>query len=156
MSKSYEERMAEKYNFLKKDNDKAPEISEKNLQNNNRLKFFYEGVLIAPFAYGAGKVAGLIGKKGKELAFSNSQFERFIDKYIAAPFRPRSKKSQELFEAGMRVEGQEGAAAIVAKDLVRDIDNSFKKIFDKSMPAADRIKNKDDLLTQMDGLLKTS
>ena len=33
MSKSYEERMAEKYNFLKKDNDKAPEISEKNLQN---------------------------------------------------------------------------------------------------------------------------
>ena len=34
MSKSYEERMAEKYNFLKKDNDKAPEIGEKNLQNN--------------------------------------------------------------------------------------------------------------------------
>ena len=29
MSKSYEERMAEKYNFLKKDNDKAPENSEK-------------------------------------------------------------------------------------------------------------------------------
>ena len=34
MSKSYEERMAEKYNFLKKDNDKVPEIGEKNLQNN--------------------------------------------------------------------------------------------------------------------------
>ena len=34
MSKSYEERMAEKYNFLKKDNDKVPKISEKNLQNN--------------------------------------------------------------------------------------------------------------------------
>ena len=34
MSKSYEERMAEKYNFLKKDNDKASEIGEKNLQNN--------------------------------------------------------------------------------------------------------------------------
>ena len=34
MSKSYEERMAEKYNFLKNDNDKAPEIIEKNLQNN--------------------------------------------------------------------------------------------------------------------------
>ena len=122
----------------------------------NRAKFFAEGVFVAPFAYGAGKVAGLIGKKGKELAFSNSQFERFVDKYIAAPFRPRSKKSQELFEAGMRVQGEEGAAAIVAKDLVRDIDDSFKKIFDKSMPAADRIKNKDELLTQMDGLLKTS
>ena len=55
----------------------------------------------------------------------------------------------------MRVEGQEGSAAIVAKDLVKDIDQSFKTIFDKSMSAADRIKNKDDLLTQMDGLLKT-
>ena len=122
----------------------------------NRGKFLIEGVAIAPFAYGAGKVAGIVGKKGKELAYSNSRFERLVDKYIAAPFRPRSKKSQELFEAGMRVEGQEGAAAIVAKDLVKDIDESFKTIFDKSMPAAERIKNKDAILTQMDDLLKTA
>ena len=122
----------------------------------NRAKFFGEGVLLAPFAYGAGKVAGTVAKKGKELAFSNSTFERLVDKYVAAPFRPRSKKSQELFEASMRVEGQEGASAIVAKDLVRDIDDSFKKIFDKSMSATDKIKNKDELLTQMDSLLKTS
>ena len=40
----------------------------------------------------------------------------------------------------MRVEGQEGAAAIVAKDLVRDIDDSFKTIFDKSFTAAERVK----------------
>ncbi len=121
----------------------------------NRAKFFAEGVLIAPFAYGAGKAVGILGKKGKELAYSNSRFERILDKF-GATFRPRSKKSQELFEGQMRVTGEEGAAAIVAKDLVRDIDDSFKKIFDKSMPAADRIKNKDELLTQMDGLLKTS
>ena len=55
----------------------------------------------------------------------------------------------------MRVEGEEGAAAIVAKDLVKDIDDSFKKIFNKSSPVADKIKNKDKLLTQMDSLLKT-
>ena len=121
----------------------------------NRAKFFAEGVLIAPFAYGAGKAVGILGKKGKELAYSNSRFERILDKF-GATFRPRSKKSQELFEGQMRVTGEEGAAAIVAKDLVRDIDDSFKKIFDKSMPAADRIKNKDELLSQMDGLLKTS
>ena len=51
----------------------------------------------------------------------------------------------------MRVEGEEGAAVIVAKDLV-DIDDSFKKIFNKSSPVADKIKNKDKLLTQMDSL----
>ena len=72
-----------------------------------------------------------LGKKGKELAYSNSKFERLLDKF-GATFRPRSKKSQELFEGQMRVTGEEGAAAIVAKDLVKDIDDSFKKIFNKS------------------------
>lgn len=37
MNKSYEERMAEKYNFLKKDKDKAAEISEKNIQNDSDI-----------------------------------------------------------------------------------------------------------------------
>ena len=55
----------------------------------------------------------------------------------------------------MRVEGQEGAAAIVAKDLVRDIDDSFKTIFDKSFTAAERVKNTDAILEQMDGLIRT-
>jgi hypothetical protein len=121
----------------------------------NRTKFFAEGVLIAPFAYGAGKAVGILGKKGKELAYSNSKFERLLDKF-GATFRPRSKKSQELFEGQMRVTGEEGAAAIVAKDLVRDIDDSFKAIFNKSSNAAEKIKNKDELLTQMDSLIRSA
>ena len=47
----------------------------------------------------------------------------------------------------MRVEGQEGSAAIIAKDLVKDIDHSFKTIFDKSMPAAEKLKKTDAILT---------
>ena len=121
----------------------------------NRAKFLAEGVLIAPFAYGAGKAVGILGKKGKELAYSNSKFERLLDKF-GSTFRPRSKKSQELFEGQMRVTGEEGAAAIVAKDLVRDIDDSFKSIFNKSSNAAEKIKNKDELLTQMDGLIRSA
>ena len=120
----------------------------------NRAKFFAEGVLLTPFVYGIGQGAKFLGKKGKELAYSNSKFERLLDKF-ASTFRPRSKKSQEMFEAQMRVEGQEGAAAIVAKDLVRDIDNSFKTIFDKSFTAAERVKNTDGILEQMDGLIRT-
>jgi hypothetical protein len=120
----------------------------------NRAKFFAEGVLLTPFVYGIGQGAKFLGKKGKELAYSNSKFERILDKF-ASTFRPRSKKSQELFEASMRVEGQEGAAAIIAKDLVKDIDDSFKTIFDKSFTAAERVKNTDTILEQMDGLIRT-
>ena len=120
----------------------------------NRAKFFAEGILLTPFVYGIGQGAKFIGKKGKELAYSNSKFERILDKF-ASTFRPRSKKSQELFEAQMRVEGQEGAAAIIAKDLVKDIDNSFKNIFDKSFTAAERTRNTDAILESMDGLLRT-
>ena len=120
----------------------------------NRAKFFAEGILLTPFVYGIGQGAKFVGKKGKELAYSNSKFERILDKF-ASTFRPRSKKSQELFEASMRVEGQEGAAAIIAKDLVRDIDDSFKTIFDKSFTAAERVKNTDAILEQMDGLIRT-
>jgi len=120
----------------------------------NRAKFFAEGVLLTPVVYGVGQSAKFLGKKGKELAYSNSKFERILDKF-ASTFRPRSKKSQELFEAQMRVEGQEGAAAIIAKDLVKDIDDSFKNIFDKSFTAAERTRNTDAILESMDGLLRT-
>jgi hypothetical protein len=120
----------------------------------NRAKFFAEGILLTPVVYGVGQSAKFLGKKGKELAYSNSKFERILDKF-ASTFRPRSKKSQELFEAQMRVEGQEGAAAIIAKDLVKDIDDSFKNIFDKSFTAAERTRNTDSILESMDGLLRT-
>ena len=65
------------------------------------------------------------------------------------------KSHKSCLEAQMRVEGQEGAAAIVAKDLVKDIDDSFKTIFDKSFTAAERVKNTDAILEQMDGLIRT-
>ena len=121
----------------------------------NRAKFFYEGILISPFAYGVGKSASLLAKKGKELAFSNSSFERIVDKYLGAPFRPRGKKRQDLFEAQMKVEGREGSAAIVAKDLLRDTDEVLKTVYDKTIDAASRVKNTDLIVEQMDNLLKS-
>jgi hypothetical protein len=121
----------------------------------NRAKFLYEGILISPFAFAAGKVATSLAKKGKEIAYSNSTFERLIDKVFGAPFRPRGKKRQDLFEAQMKVEGREGSAAIVAKDLLRDTDEVFKEIYDKSIDAATRIKNTDQIVEQMDNVLKS-
>ena len=37
MSKSYEERMAEKYNFLKKDKDTSSEVTNKNTEYDEKV-----------------------------------------------------------------------------------------------------------------------
>ena len=56
------------------------------------------------------------------MAYSNSAIERYIDKYLFQPFRPRGKKTQELFECiQMKVEGTKASVAIVAKDFIRDV-----------------------------------
>lgn len=60
-----------------------------------------------------------------------------------------------MFEAEMRVAGQEGAAALEAKDIVKNIDQSFKRILSKSKDAASRVSNQDKMITQMDNLLKS-
>ena len=121
----------------------------------NRLRFATEGVLIAPFAYGGGKALKALAEKGKKLAFSKSKLERNIDAVLGAPFRPRGKKSQELFEAQMRVGGEEGSAAVLAKDIIKDIDGTFKNIFSKSKDVARKIDDQDKLVTEMDKLLKS-
>ena len=54
----------------------------------------------------------------------------------------------------MKVEGREGSAA-VAKDLLRDTDEVLKDVYDKSIDAATRVKNTDQIVEQMDNLLKS-
>ena len=61
----------------------------------NRLKFGSESLLVTPFVYGAGKSAKLLANRGKDLAYSNSKFARFLDKYVRAPFSPRGNLTQE-------------------------------------------------------------
>jgi hypothetical protein len=98
----------------------------------NRFKFGGENTLITfPFAYGAGVVQE-IAKSGKEIAFSNNAFTRWIDKYIAAPFRARGSKSEQLFEGIKTVEAQEASVKVTAKDLLIDIDQSLGKIAKES------------------------
>ena len=98
----------------------------------NRFKFGGENTLVTfPFAYGAGVVQE-IAKSGKEMAFSNNAFTRWIDKYIASPLRARGPKSTELFEGIKTVEAQETVAKVTAKDLLIDIDQSLGKIAKES------------------------
>ena len=48
----------------------------------NRVKFGTESIFITPFVYGVGKALKAAAKRGKNIAFSSSQFERFFNKYI--------------------------------------------------------------------------
>jgi len=66
----------------------------------NRLKFGSELAFpIVPFAVATGKIGKLIVQKGKDLAYSDSILERWVDRFIAQPFRSRSSKTQNYLTA---------------------------------------------------------
>ena len=101
----------------------------------NRLKFGSESLLITPFVYGAGKSAKLLAQRGKELAYSDSQVARFLDKYVRAPFSPRGGLTEELFGA------EKTKQALIARDSNRAkeiVDNLTREI-DAIYPEAERL-----------------
>jgi len=105
----------------------------------NRLKFSSESVLATPFVYGIGKSAKALATRGKDLAYSNSKFERWLDKYIGASFRPRGSLTQELFDEENLKEALRSVDINNAREIVdritRETDKIFpeaKTIFDKS------------------------
>tara|TARA_X000001382_G_scaffold125105_1_gene110287 strand:- start:431 stop:4255 length:3825 start_codon:yes stop_codon:yes gene_type:complete len=104
----------------------------------NRLKFGSESILLTPFVYGVGLGAKALATRGKELAYSNSQLERFFDK-VGSAFRARGAKPQELFESKRTEIGRGMADTNRAMEIVKDIDKNmdklfppFKNLFDKS------------------------
>ena len=108
----------------------------------NRFKFGAElGFPIIPFVVGTGQVGKLLVQKGKDLAYSNSMLERWVDRFIGQPFRSRSNKSQELFDGIQKLEGKKSAVKILAKDAARDFDDSLRFISKETSGAAKAIKN---------------
>jgi len=106
----------------------------------NRLKFGAESVLVTPFVFGVGKGAKALATRGKELAYSNSRFERWIDKYVGSLFRPRGDLPQELFESEMVKQGLKSGDTFRAKEIVdnitREVDSIFpftQQVLDKSV-----------------------
>jgi len=111
-------------------------------QLNNKFKFSAELAFpIVPFVYGVGKTAKLLATKGKDLAFSNSQIERWVDKYVGKPFRSRSDKAQELFDGIQQLEGKKSAIKVTADDAAKNFDDALKKISRNSTKASEAIQN---------------
>ena len=106
----------------------------------NRLKFGSESLLVTPFVYGAGKSAKLLANRGKDLAYSNSQFARWLDKYVRAPFTPQGGMTKELFGEETFKQALKSRDTIRAKEIVdnitREVDNIYpqsKVMFNKSV-----------------------
>jgi len=127
----------------------------------NRFRIGVEDTMISvPIMYGVGKIAQALSTRGKDLAYSNSEIDQLVDKYIGAPFRARGGKSSELYEGLQRVEGQITSSQVTAKDLIMDIDKTLYNIakeakIGKGTPEIKRLVGRlDELLTSGDDIVK--
>ena len=95
----------------------------------NKFKFGAElGFPIIPFVLGVGKLGKLAATRGKEMAYSDSAIERYIDKYLFQPFRTRSFRTQELQDSIQKLEGTKSRVANLAEDFIRDVNTVLKKV----------------------------
>ena len=104
----------------------------------NRIKFGSESTLLTPFVYGVGTGAKALAKKGKDLAYSNSRFERIVDK-IGGAFRPRQNLPEEIFLSETYKQALKSSdlnrANEIVKNVTREVDKMFPSIqtmYDKS------------------------
>ena len=95
----------------------------------NRLKFGSESILITPFVFGATTAAKGLARQGKDLAYSNSKFLRWVDKYIGMPFRPRSGMTEEVAESTWLKENLIAKDQLRAKQIVTNLTREVSKIF---------------------------
>jgi hypothetical protein len=104
----------------------------------NRIKFGSESLLVTPVIAGAGKGAKALAQRGKELAYSDSAFERWIDKWIGSPFRPRGDLPEEVFKSEMAKQGLKSRDIDSAKEIV----NNITREVDKAFPEMETLFNK--------------
>ena len=121
----------------------------------NRLRFGTESLFITPAVYGVGKTAKLLAQRGKELAYSESKFQRAIDKYIRAPFQPRGKMTQEIFESEMLKQGLKARDSKRANEIISNITKSLDGILPTIQEVGDKgtKSNRDIFLQKVNDLL---
>ena len=104
----------------------------------NRIKFGGESIFATPIVYGIGKTGKLLANRGKDLAYSNSAFERWINKFIRAPFSPRGDLPAEVFAKEMAKQGLKVKDTYRAKEIVSNI----TKITDSFFPTVQEVADK--------------
>ena len=94
----------------------------------NRLRFGSESLLITPIIYGAGAGLKTLATRGKQLAYSNSKIEKYLDK-VGGFFRPRGAKPQEIFLAKRTETGRLMSDTNFGMEQVKRIDREVDKMF---------------------------
>ena len=103
----------------------------------NKLKLGGElAVPIIPIIVGGGRVAKLIMQKSKDLAYSNSAIEQFVEKWISKPFRARGQFQKDQFGAIQRMEGARESGKKIAEDYLKKFDRIIHTIEKKALPAS--------------------
>ena len=104
----------------------------------NKLKFSGElGFPIIPAVIGAGKVGKGLLKSGKDWAYSSDALKRFIDKNLAKNLRARGPQTEEVFQAGQRMEGKIASSEALSMDYLKNFDEIIKRISKNSQSASD-------------------
>ena len=121
----------------------------------NRLKFGSESLLVTPAIYGVGKAAKGLAQRGKELAYSDSAFDRWVNKYIGAPFRPRGDLPQEVFDSEMVRQGLKAGDTDTAKNIVNTITKEVDSVFPEVQSTLNKStkKEKDTFLQKLNDAL---
>ena len=112
----------------------------------NKLKFGGEmGFPIIPSAIGLYKVGSRIFTQGKNLAYSNSGFDKAIEKFVAKPLRARRQYPEEEFQQMQRLEGKQASARKLTEDYLKDFDQILKRISKSTQPASNASGLTDDI-----------
>jgi hypothetical protein len=109
----------------------------------NRLKFSSESLLFTPIVGAVGKSAKALAQKGKELAYSNNRFERYLNKFAEA-FTPEGPLTKALFGSQKVMEGFRSADINKATELVKRLDRTIQRTFPEMQKVLDRSLSKEE------------
>jgi len=120
----------------------------------NRIKFGTEGALFTGLIGGAGATIKKLSSRGKELRFSNSKIDQYLDKF-ASKLRARGGKTQEFFDIERAQIGARAADVNFAQQIARDLDKNIDAIFPpvKTVLNKQTAKQRTETLKELNDLL---
>ena len=120
----------------------------------NRFKFASEGLLITPFVGAVAKGGKALATRGKDLAYSNSRFDRAVNK-IAQAVTPKGKLTDELFGSQKVMERMRSGDIAEANRIVRNLTKSVDRAFPEMQKVLDKLgpKEKRDFYKRLNDLL---
>ena len=116
----------------------------------NKLKFAGEmGFPIIPAIIGGGRIGKSILDGAVKRNANAGKFDKFIEKFVARPFRSRGPFPEKQFQAMQRLEGKRTSANLLSTDYLRNLDELVKQISKYSQGAA----NASGMTTEMSSLI---